>query len=649
MTFIKSISENNFKKLSRSEKSSISKYAKIIFMVVLGFTVKYSGAQSLYLPRDITKAYKNGTRSMDGKPGPNYWQNHGVYHIHITSNPPDRTITGTETITYINNSPDTLKRLNIKLILNIHRPGAARFSPEDEDYLTPGMQIDTFKAGGQAIAWNNVTNAATNQYVKLPQSLMPHDSVKLNIAWHYEVSKKSNREGMIDSTTYYLAYFYPRVSVFDDYNGWDRLTFNDVLEFYNDFNDYTLAVTVPKNYIVWATGTLQNAKEVLQKKYAKRLEESFTSDSTIHIATTDDLAAGQITTQNATNTWVWKADNITDMALGFSNHYVWDAASVVVDEKTKRRSSMQSAFLSTSIDFQHAVQVGRHSLSWFSNNFPGVPYPFPKMTAFQGYADMEYPMMINDTHTDDLRFAQLVEDHEIAHTYFPFYMGTNETRYGYMDEGWATTFEYLIGEAEVGYASASEFYKEFRVNGWIFDPSSAEDLPVITPTSELSDGLGNNEYGKPSLSYLALKDMLGDELFKKSLHGYMENWHGKHPIPWDYFNSMSTASGKNLNWFFNNWFFTNYYIDLAIKHVAVTSNALAISIDNIGGFAVPFDVKVTYADGSTNSFHQTPIVWQYNQKTITVNVKVGKPVKSILIDGGIFVDADASNNSWTAQ
>ena len=187
------------------------------------------------------------------------------------------------------------------------------------------------------------------------------------------------------------------------------------------------------------------------------------------------------------------------------------------------------------------------------------------------------------------------------------------------------------------------------MNGWIFDPSSAEDLPVITPTSELSDGLGNNEYGKPSLSYLALKDMLGDELFKKALHGYMENWHGKHPIPWDYFNSMSTASGKNLNWFFNNWFFTNYYIDLAIKHVAVTSNALAISIDNIGGFAVPFDVKVTYADGSTNSFHQTPIVWQYNQKTITVNVKVSKPVKSILIDGGIFVDADASNNSWTAQ
>jgi hypothetical protein len=534
----------------------------------------------------------------------------------------------------------------MKLILNIHRPGAVRLRPVEEDYLTSGIQIDTFNVNGTATKWNNVTNNATNQGVRLTQSLMPHDSVKLNIAWHYQISLKSEREGMIDSTTYYLAYFYPRVSVYDDYNGWDRLPFNDALEFYNDFNDYTLKVTVPKNYIVWATGTLQNANQVLQPEYAKRLQASFTSDSTIHVATAEDIARKNVTAQNATNTWVWTANNITDVAVGISDHYVWDAASTVVDDATHRRASMQAAFLNSSADFHHSVQFGRNSLSWFSHNWPGVPYPFPKMTAFQGFADMEYPMMVNDSHSSDLRFAQFVQDHEIAHTYFPFYMGINETRYGYMDEGWATTYEFLIGTAEVGKEAAEKLYKAFRVNGWIHDRSTSEDLPVITPTSELTAGLGNNEYGKPSLSYLALKDMLGDELFKKALHTYMDNWNGKHPIPWDYFNSMSAGSGKNLDWFFTNWFFTNYYDDLAIEKVSTTAKGAQVDVKNIGGFAIPFDVVVTYADGSTKSFHQTPIVWEHNQKAVVINLTSDKAIAAIKLDNGIFMDADESNNSW---
>ena len=582
---------------------------------------------------------------MDGKPGPRYWQNHGRYNIHVTAAPPERTVRGTETITYFNNSPDTLRRLNMKLILNVHRPGAARMSPTGPDYLTPGMQIDTFVANGRQLLWNNNANAGTNAGVTLPAPLMPHDSVKLNIAWHYEISKQSEREGMIDSTTYYLAYFYPRVSVYDDYNGWDRLTFNDAQEFYNDFNDYTLAVTVPKNYIVWATGTLRNASQVLQPEYALRLEKSFTSDSTIHIATAQDLAAKHITAQNAFNTWIWTSTHITDVAVGISDHYDWDAASAVVDDATHRRASMQAAFADDATDFHHSVQFGRNSLYWLSHNWPGVPYPFPKMTAFQGFADMEYPMMVNDSRQSDLHFSQFVQDHEIAHTYFPFYMGINETRYGFMDEGWATTFELLIGESEVGKTQAMENYKNFRIVRWIKDKSMEEDLPIITPTSELVFGYGNNAYGKPSLSYLALKDMLGDDLFKKCLHTYMDRWHGKHPIPWDYFNSMSSGAGKNLNWFFQNWFFTNNYIDLAITNVSGNR----ITIKNIGGFAVPFDVNVTYKDGSKEMVHETPAVWQANEKGTTISLKGTKAIASVKIDGGIFMDANEKDNSWSVK
>jgi cell wall-associated NlpC family hydrolase len=605
-------------------------------------------AQSLYMPRDIQQAYKNGTRAADGKPGKNYWQNYGRYNITITALPPSRDIKGTEQITYINNSPDTLKSLNMKLILNIHKPGAARMGNAQPDYLTPGVQIDTFLVNGKAKKVNNAI-ASTNQMVGLLKPLMPHDSVKLHIAWHFEISKESGREGMIDSTTYYLAYFYPRVSVYDDYNGWDRLPFLDAQEFYNDFNDYTLQVKAPKNYIVWSTGTLQNPNQVLQPEYAKRLQASMTSDSTIHIATATDLASKNITAQNDVNTWIWKANDISDMAVGISDHYVWDAASTIVDDATQRRASMQAAFLDNAEDFHHAVQNGRNSLSWLSHNWPGVPYPFPKMTSFQGFADMEYPMMVNDSHNADIHFSQFVQDHEIAHTYFPFYMGINESRYAFMDEGWATTFERLIGASEVGQEKADALYKSFRVERWINDAATAEDLPVITPSSELRGGYGNNSYGKPSLSYFALKDMLGDALFKKALHGYMDRWHGKHPIPWDYFNSMSSVSGRNLNWFFNNWFFTNYYIDLALQNISKSAGGYTASIKNIGGFAVPFDVKLTYADGTTESVHQTPGVWEKNQKQISVNIKTTKTIKSAELDGGIFMDADVSNNKFVMK
>jgi hypothetical protein len=615
----------------------------------LAFILLQVQAQDLYMPRDIKLAYQKGTRSPDGRPGKNYWQNFGHYNINITVTPPSRDVKGTEQITYINNSPDTLKSLNMKLILNIHRPGAARSGGAGADYLTEGIQVDSLKIDGKNKPWNNKTAAATNHGVLLFKPLMPHDSVKLDITWHFQLSKQSGREGVIDSTSFYLAYFYPRVSVYDDYNGWDRLEFIDAQEFYNDFNNYTLNVTVPKNFIVWATGTLQNPKQVLKPEYADRLEKSMTSDSTIHIATPKDLAAKSITAQNDMNTWTWKATDISDMALGISDHYNWDAASVVVDDATNRRASMQAAFLDESEDFHHSVQFGRNSLGWFSRNWPGVPYPFPKMTAFQGFADMEYPMMVNDSHTDAPNFAQLVQDHEIAHTYFPFYMGINESRYAFMDEGWATTFELLIGRAEVGNTRAEDFYKRFRVAGWVKDRSTAEDLPVITPSSELRGGYGNNSYGKPSLSYLALKDMLGDELFKKALHTYMDRWHGKHPIPWDYFNSMSSGSGKNLDWFFNNWFFTNYYDDLALKGVTKAPGGYKVDVQNVGGFVIPFDVKLTYTDGTSESFHQTPAVWEKNQKQITVIVKTGKSVKTAELDNGIFMDANESNNKWTAK
>jgi hypothetical protein len=620
----------------------------LLSALCLGSFAQTVSAQALYMPRDITRAFNKQTRSPDGKPGPKYWQNTARYDITLQALPPSRDIRGREQITYFNNSPDTLKSIVVRLIQNIHKPGVARDGDASPDYLTTGVEIDSFSVAGQARPYAG-RGPATAQTVALPRPLLPHDSVRMSFAWHFPISLESGREGMIDKTTYFLAYFYPRVSVYDDYNGWDRLPFVDSKEFYNDFNDYTLRVKAPANYIVWATGTLQNPKQVLQPAYAKRLEKSMTSDAVIHVATAADLAKKNITTQQPVNTWVWKANDISDMTVGLSDHYVWDAASVIVDPATKRRASVQAAFADSTADFHYAVKNGQNSLGWFSRNLPGVPYPFPKMTVFQGFADMEYPMMVNDSPEKDLKFAQLVEDHEIAHTYFPFYMGINESRYAFMDEGWATTFELFIGRAENGVAAADEFYKKFRVNRWIHDPSTAEDLPTITPSSELKAGYGNNSYGKASLSYLALQDMLGEELFKKSLHEYMNRWHGKHPIPWDYFNSMNSASGQDLNWFFHNWFFTNGYIDLALISANKTAQGTVVTLKNIGGFAVPVNLKVSYADGSSETLHRTPEIWRTNQQQATITLPPAKAVQSVELVNGLFMDADTSNDRLTVK
>jgi hypothetical protein len=604
-----------------------------------------AGAQTLTMPPEIQNAYANGTRSLNGGPGNKYWENHGRYTISLTVMPPDNTIRGVEQITYFNNSPDTLKNLNMKLIVNVHRSAGRRGGSGD---TSAGIKVDDIMIRGVKTPWDNNEAITTNQMVNLAEPLMPHDSIKLDITWHYNLSHGRGREGIIDSTSYYIAYFYPRVSVYDDYKGWDTQPHAGGLEFYNDFNDYTVNVTVPKDFMVWATGTLQNPSAVLQPDVAERLKQSMTSDSTIHVAAMQDWGDKKVTAQNVSNTWKWSADNVSDIAIGISDHYDWDAASVIVDNKSQRRVSMQAAFADSSQDFHHSVQFGRYSLAWFSNNWPGVAYPYPKSNAFQGFADMEYPMMINDSHAPDLGFAELVQDHEQAHTYFPFYMGTNESRYAFMDEGWATTFEYLIGISEKGQKVADDFYKSFRVTRWIHG-SHEKEFPIITPSPDVSFGAGNNSYGKPSLSYLALKDLLGNKLFKKALHNYMNNWNGKHPIPWDYFYSMGKGSGKHLDWFFYNWFFTPGYIDLTLAKVDKTGKGYVLEIKNIGGFAIPFDVIATYDDGSTESFHQTPKVWERNQKEISINIKTGKAVKSLKLEGGIFMDANEKDNTWTAN
>jgi hypothetical protein len=619
----------------------------LLLCVGMAAAVSMQAQQQLMMPGNIKKAFTNETRSADGKPGSKYWQNKGRYNINISLTPPSKRVDGIETIVYTNNNPKSLSGVAVKLILNIHSSGAARQGAVSKDYLTEGIIIDEFTQNGTTTKIKSA-NGQTTQFVKLSQTLKEGDSVTLGFKWHYDLSEESGREGKLDSTSFHLAYFYPRIAVCDDVHGWDFMDFTDAQEFYNDFNDYNVSVTVPKNFIVWGTGNLTNAAAVLQPSFLAKYKSSFTTDSVIKIVTKKDLEAKNITTQNTTNTWKFSCTHITDVAFCISDHYVWDATSVVVDKKTGRRSSCQAAYKFGAGNFSKQVKNIQHSLDWYSNNWPGVPYPFPKSTIIQGFADMEYPMMANDSPQEDAVFQAFVAEHEVGHSYFPFYMGINEHRYGFMDEGWTTAFENLIGIADLGKTKADGFFKQFRVNGWASNPSDETQIPVITPTNILSgQGLGHNEYGKPALAYLGLKDMLGDEVFRKSLHGFMDRWHGKHPIPWDMFNSFSNLSGKDLTWYWNSWFFTTGYMDIALDKVTPSDKGYTLAIKNIGGFVVPTNALVEYDDATKDTIHFTAGIWEKDQQTATINITTKKKAKSIKLDGGIFVDANTKDNSWS--
>ncbi len=626
-------------------------------MILIGFNARAQyDPNTLYIPRNIKQAYANGTRSMDGRPGKNYWQNHSRYDIHINVDPKTRKLEGHEQIVYFNNSPDTLNSIVFRLTQNVHKPGAVLASPRDSTFFTSGIHIDSFSENDSLKPWDELPYFNTFQRVRLSHPLMPGDSMQFAFQWHYTISLSNDREGMIDSTTFYIGYFYPRVAVYDDYEGWNTIEFNNFIEFYNDFNDYTLSVEVPGNYAVWATGRLLNISDVMQPEIAERFKKSESTDDPVHVITQDDWKAKKVTRENEMNTWKWKAGNVSDVSVVISDHFDWDASSIVVDNAAGRRASVQAVYCDTVSDFKYEIGMEREALNYLSHVWPGVPYPYEKTVVVQSYngGGMEYPMMVNEsTFGNDTSLQESVVSHEIAHTYMPFYMGINETQYAFMDEGWATTFEYLIDYKMLGKEKADKLFKGFNViwtiyrKGMLHDHSQDYDMPDISPSPNLSTAYEMNAYGKPSLAYLALKDYLGDEMFGKCLHEYMNRWHGKHPMPWDFFYTFNDASGKNLNWFWNNWFFSNNYMDIGIRNVSQTRGGYTLDLDNIGGMAMPFDVKVTWTDGSVEVIHQTPGVWEKSIKSASIKIdSKKKKLKSIVLDGGIYMDANEKDNTW---
>jgi hypothetical protein len=407
---------------------------KVILCLAILHATTAKAQVNLPIATNIQKAYNKGTRSKSGLPGSRYWQNKANYNLKTRFDPLTRRITGEVSIAYFNNSPDTLKRILFKLYPNLYQKQAMRSTQVATQDLSEGVAI-------QSILWNNqpLDSTARNirgtnmsiRGVKIP----PHQQAHFDVTYSYTLNKGSFiRTGQIDSGAYFLAYFFPRVAVYDDIDGWNEYPYTGPYEFYNDYGHFKAEITVPANYQVWGTGNLTNTDEVFQSKFAELIRKAEQSDNITDIITKEDLKTDGITKKGSTNTWKFEADSVTDMAFGVSNNYVWKASSLIVDTTTGRRTRVDAVYNLGHKSYIPVINYARKTTELISYKFPGVPFPYPHITIFDGLDAMEYPMMVNDLPFEDQKDAVEFTAHEVFHSLFPFLVGVNETKYSFMDE-----------------------------------------------------------------------------------------------------------------------------------------------------------------------------------------------------------------------
>ena len=607
-----------------------------------------------YIPLNFEHAFENGTRSRDGQPGARYWQNRSDYEIRARFIPSRRLIRGDENIRYQNNSPDTLKELVVRLYQDMYKKGTMRDNVIDPGDLHNGVDLVAMTVGDDQIILDNnapaVRREMTNLIVKLPTPITPGNKTGIHITWNVQLPHITPiRTGAYSDSAFLVAYWYPQISVYDDIDGWDKTVYSGTQEFYSDFGDYDVELTAPGDYLIWATGELQNRDEVLSPTLIKRLEKAAENDSVQRIlGPSDSLLKGSWTTGRM-NTWKFAAEYVPDFAFAASNYYNWDAVSIKADPQSDKRVLIQAVYPPDSPDFNLVAAITWKVISEYSQFLPGVPYPYPAMTAFnrpdKSGGGMEYPMMINDgSHTKESRTLGLAA-HEIAHTYFPFFMGINERKYAWMDEGWATM---LTDELQSHYSPATDPYGE-TVKTYLRSVGKENDLPMMIPSTELRSAYRLASYSRPAVAYKLLMDYMGGERFKLALQNYIQRWHGKHPTPYDFFYTFDQMAGENLAWFWSPWFFKRGYPDLAIKNIRQKDNKQYLVIERVGEFPVPVYARVFYKDNGDEIVQEPMSVWKDGQKEIEIPLKNDITVKHVDLGRPDIPDLNTDNNSYDSS
>ena len=536
----------------------------------------------------------NTYRTAAGAPGKDYWQQRADYKMSVTIDDANQTLTGSETITYYNQSPDNLEYLWLQLDQNM------RAQDSNTPLVSTSSMRDTLNAhqlhgyandydGGFKI--KKVTNAAnqamsytinkTMMRINLNQPLKPGESLVFNIDWSYKINDRMSDGGRSGleffpkdgNYSYTIAQFFPRMAKYNDAEGWQNKQFLGRGEFTLEFGNYEVDITVPDDFIVGATGSLQNAKQVLTADQVKRFEQAKTSfDKPVIIVTQDEAIASEKNPSKKTETWKFKAENVRDFAFAASRKYIWDAMAVDINGKTPLAMSFYPKE-GNPLWEEHSTRAVRQTLITYSRMTIDYPYPVA-ISVHAASIGMEYPMICfnfgrpneDGTYSDRTKWGMIsVIVHEVGHNFFPMIINSDERQWTWMDEG-LDTFVQSICTAEY-----DSNFPSSRGRPESIVPYMRGDRGLVRPIMTNSEQIlqfGNNAYAKPATALTILREtVMGPELFDYAFKTYAQRWAFKTPTPADFFRTMEDASAVDLDWFWRGWFYSTDYVDLSVDNV----------------------------------------------------------------------------------
>jgi hypothetical protein len=537
----------------------------------------------------------NDTRTASGAPGHAYWQQKADYNISIHLDDTLQKISGKETITYHNLSPNPLSYLWLQLDQNQIAENSDSYSTQNGKLdarvtsnqlsrmeVTPDRGYNVEKVtttSGQALSF---TINKTMMRVDLPAPIPAGGKYAFNIEWWYNINNRSKEGGRSgyeffakDSNYLYtIAQFFPRMCVYDDVNGWQNKQFLGGGEFTLAFGDYDVHITVPADHVVAATGQLQNAKDVLTKDQQDRFAQAHKSyDTTVLIITPEEALTNESSRSDKEKTWHFKAINVRDFAFASSRKFIWDAMAVKQSASPDVMAMSIYPKEGNPLWGQYSTKVVAHTIKWYSYYTFDFPYPVA-WSVHTNNIGMEYPMMAfnggrpdaDGTYTERQKYGMIgVILHEVGHNYFPMIVNSDERQWTWMDEGLNTFVQFLAEQQwERDYPSGRG--PAHKITDYMKGDKS--QLEPIMSTSDNIISLGSNAYGKTATALNILREtVMGRELFDKAFKEYAMRWKFKHPKPADFFRTMEDASAVDLDWFWRGWFFSTDACDIELADI----------------------------------------------------------------------------------
>ncbi len=607
-------------------------------------------------------------RSAGGAPGRAYWQNRADYGIEATLDTARQELRARGTIRYVNRSPDTLAFLWLQLDQDIFARGSINqltappplvfagtpFEMANRDFVG-GITLDTLSTDRGVRGthrWDTMLR------VDLVRPLAPGDSARLDLAWRFPIPVNGAARMGRDGALYEIAQWYPRLAVYDDVNGWNTLPYIGAGEFYLEYGDFRVSITVPAGYIVAATGELTNPLAVLTARQRTRLAAARAGDTVVAILPADEAGDPGRTRPRAPAgvlTWRFAARNVRDFAFAAAPDFRWDAVRAEVGRG--RATLVQTFYRPGAATWTEAARMAQHAIRSFSERW--FPYPYPHATAVEGpIQGMEYPMIVFVPPDPSRTGLGWVLMHELGHQWFPMVVGNDERRYPWMDEGFNSFVDlYTVSEY---FRSTAPGYADSVLNGPLTSYAAAavpgEERALIVAPVEVPNVYWN-AYQKPALMLRLLREeVLGSDAFDAAFREFIRRWANRHPQPADFFRTMENVSGRDLDWFWRGWVFTTARLDQAVDSVTMVAsgpgasgNRYRIVLANRREMVMPAELALTWDDGSTETRRLPVEIWNLGHRfATTLEAGTRRLVAAELDPRRAYPDVDRANNRWSA-